>query len=118
MPPLELLPEPPPELEPLLEPLLPDDPDPLPEQAPPWHVCPTTVQSWQEAAPVPQVVSSSLVLQLPLVSQHPVQDGSQVPEPVAPSEPPSSPVDPVAELASSAPTPEPVVPAPELSPDE
>jgi hypothetical protein len=75
--PLEL-PGRPPELLPELDPppLLEPPPD---EQAPLWHVSPMVVQSWHAAPPFPHVVSSPLVLQLPVISQHPAQLGSQLP---------------------------------------
>jgi hypothetical protein len=89
--PPELLPDPdlPPPLDPPLE-----DPPPPPAHRPPWHVCPAWVQSSQAVPPFPHAVSSALVSQLPLVSQHPAHEvGSQVPEfavvlPELPSSPP------------------------------
>jgi hypothetical protein len=48
------------------------------------------VQSWQEAFPVPHAVSTIPATQVPVESQHPVQDGPQAPPLVDP--PLSSPV--------------------------
>lgn len=77
---------------------------------PAWHVAPTVVQSEHMLPPMPQAVSNALVLQVPLVSQHPAHEVELHPPrlvvmlsgPSGPSELPSATLVPTPELSPTA----------------